>query len=58
MFERLHPFSVLAGCALALVALVAMGQKPVAEKWEYRIETDVNEKGLEKLASDGWTFDG
>ena len=59
MFDRLHPLSALAGCALGLMVLVAMGQKPVAgEKWEYSVETDVGPKDIGKLTAGGWVYEG
>jgi hypothetical protein len=41
------------------MVMIAMGQKPVAaDKWEYRIETDVTVKDVASLASDGWVYEG
>jgi len=59
MLDQLRPLSVFAGFALALVVVITMGQGPVAaDKWEYRIETDVKEKDVASLASDGWIYEG
>ena len=55
---QLHPLSLLAGCALALVVMLAAGAAPAAAEWEYRIIDDVAASDLEKLASEGWEFAG
>lgn len=57
---KLQPFSLLAGCALTLLAVVAMAQKaaPSAPSFEYRIVDDVDAKELAKLADEGWEFGG
>ena len=56
---RFHPLSLLAGCGLALVAFLAMGQSAArAPRWEYRIVDDVKPNQLEGLATEGWEFDG
>jgi hypothetical protein len=57
---RLHPFSLIAGGGLALIAFVAMGQAPAtpAPAWEYKIVEDVSESDAKRLASEGWEFAG
>ena len=61
---RLHPFSFLAGCALALLAFTAMAQKAAAPaaaasaSAEYKIVDDVEAKDLARLASEGWEYAG
>ncbi len=57
---RLHPLSFLSGCALALIAFVALGQKAAspAPSFEYRVVDDVDAKELAKLAGEGWDYAG
>ncbi len=57
---RLQPLSFLAGCALTLLAFVAMGQKASAPAphLEYRVVDDVEAKELARLADEGWEFAG
>lgn len=57
---HLHSRSFLAGCGLALVVLLGMGQKasPSAPRLEYRIANDVQDKDLAQLAEEGWEYAG
>jgi hypothetical protein len=57
---QLHPLSLLAGCALALVVTLGAGAAPASapSEWEYRIVDDVEASDLAKLADEGWEFAG
>jgi hypothetical protein len=57
---RLHPLSLLSGCALALLVFVALGQKDPTPttSFEYRVVDDVDAKELAKLAGEGWDYAG
>lgn len=57
---RFHPPSFLAGCGLALLALVAMGQAaaPSGPSWEYKIVDDPSEKDIKQLSGENWEYAG
>ena len=59
----IHPLSVLAGCGVAVLALVSMGQQgpapsAPAQKWEYKIVEDIDASALARLAEEGWDYAG
>jgi len=56
----IQPLSVLAGCGITVLALLAMGQAPAstAPKLEYRIVEDIDASDLSKLAEEGWDYAG
>jgi hypothetical protein len=57
---RFHPTSILAGCGLALLAFVALGQAGAASgpSWEYKIVADPSEKDCQQLAGEKWEYAG
>ena len=59
----IHPLSVLAGCGIAVLAFLTMGQQgpapsAPAHKWEYKIVEDIDASALTKLAEEGWDYAG
>jgi hypothetical protein len=58
--QRLHPFSLLVGAALAVVAFVAMAHSPAPAKpkLDYKIVEDPTEPAIERLVADGWDYAG
>ena len=60
MPKSFRPSSFFLGAA-TLASVLAIGRElrpPVADKWEYRIVSDVEAKELGKLSDDGWLFAG
>lgn len=56
---RLHPFSLLAGLALATIVFLGLGQAAASPtRLEYKIVDDVTEKELRQLSDEGWEFAG
>jgi hypothetical protein len=58
---RVHPFSVIAGAAIAGITFVSMGQSPPPSSgatYEYRIMSDISETEVKRLANDDWEFAG
>lgn len=57
---RLHSLSFLAGCSLAALAFLTMGHGAArsAPPVEYRIEVDIDQAEVMKLAGEGWEFAG
>jgi hypothetical protein len=56
---KLHAPSLFAGFGLAVVVFLGMGQIPMPQSnAHYRIVDDVRAAELEKLADEGWEFEG
>lgn len=57
---HVHPPSLLAGCALTVLASLLLAQATPAPRttWEYKIVDDPGESELRQLSDDGYEYAG